>query len=238
MGTWVVEDLLAGHMAIPCSEVLRINRGPDGEIQSYQACIVAGGHRQVEGINYMETFSAAAKMPRVRVVLVNATEQDWEIEHVDVKSAYLNMPLEETVYMKPLFFHTTQPSHKLSNKFLGPFKILSKASSHSYTLQLPNTICGVHPVFYVSMLEPATPNEILNHVQSPPPPVDIQGKLEYEIAKVVGSKIDQHRSCKLLYLVHWLGYENTDNELSWLPATELFDFHSTYPNKPSLLSNL
>ena len=65
MGTWVVKNLPAGHTAIPCSEVLRIKRGPDGEIQSYRVRIVAGGHRQVEGLNYTETFSAAAKMPTV-----------------------------------------------------------------------------------------------------------------------------------------------------------------------------
>ena len=74
MGTWVVEDLPPGHTAIPCSEVLRYKRGPDGEIQSYCVCIVAGRHKQVEGLNYMETFSAAAKMPAVRVVLTNTTE--------------------------------------------------------------------------------------------------------------------------------------------------------------------
>ena len=108
MGTWVVEDLPAGHMAIPCTEVLKLKLGPDGEIQKYRVRIVAGGqkivaggHRQVEGINYTETISAAAKMPTVRVVLANAAEQDWEIEHVDVKSAYLNAPLEEVIYMKP-----------------------------------------------------------------------------------------------------------------------------------------
>ena len=44
---------------------------------------------------------SVAKMPIVRVVLVNAATQDWEIEHVDVKSAYLNMTLKETIYMKP-----------------------------------------------------------------------------------------------------------------------------------------
>ena len=100
METWIVEDLPPGHTAIPCSEVLRIKRGPSGEIQSYRVRIVAGGHRQVEGINYTETFSSAAKMPTVQVVLANAAQQNWEIEHVDVKSAYLNAPLEETIYMK------------------------------------------------------------------------------------------------------------------------------------------
>ena len=40
-------------------------------------------------------------MPTVRVVLANAATQDWEIEHVDVKSAYLNVTLKETIYMKP-----------------------------------------------------------------------------------------------------------------------------------------
>ena len=34
-GTWVVEDLPKGQMAIPCSEVLRVKRGPSGEVQSY-----------------------------------------------------------------------------------------------------------------------------------------------------------------------------------------------------------
>jgi hypothetical protein len=99
--TWVIEDLPAGHTAIPCNEVLKIKRGPAGEIQSYRVRIVAGGHKQVEGVNYTETFSAAAKMPTVRVVLANAAVQDWEIEHIDVKSAYLNAPLKETIYMKP-----------------------------------------------------------------------------------------------------------------------------------------
>jgi len=99
-GTWVVEDLPKGHTAIPCSEVLKIKRGPNGEIQSYQVRIVAGGHRQVEGVNYSETFLAAAKMPTVHAVLANTAQQDWEIEHVDVKGTYLNAPLKETVYMK------------------------------------------------------------------------------------------------------------------------------------------
>ena len=101
LGTWVIEDLPKGHNAIPCSAVLKEKRGLDGEITSYQVRIVAGGHRQVKGVNYSKTFLSAAKMPTVQVVLVNAATQDWEIEHVDVKSAYLNATLKEMIYMKP-----------------------------------------------------------------------------------------------------------------------------------------
>ena len=39
-------------------------------------------------------------MPTVHVVLANAATQDWEIDHVDIKSAYLNATLKETIYMK------------------------------------------------------------------------------------------------------------------------------------------
>ena len=95
------------------------------------------------------------------------------------------------------------------------------------------------------MLEPATPNEIPNQTQSPPPPIEVQGELKYEIAEVLDSKINCRCSCKLLYLVHWLDYENTDEEFSWLPATELkhakdltSDSHSAYLDKLGPLSYL
>ena len=39
-------------------------------------------------------------MPTMRVVLANAVTQDWEIDHVDIKSVYLNAMLKETIYMK------------------------------------------------------------------------------------------------------------------------------------------
>ena len=56
----------------------------------------------MEGVNYTKTFSAAAKMLTIRAILANAAHQSWEIEHIDVKSVYLNVLLSETIYMKPL----------------------------------------------------------------------------------------------------------------------------------------
>ena len=79
LGTLVTEDLPKGAPVISCTKVLKEKCGPTGVIRSYRVWIVAGGHKQVEGINYTETFSAAIKMMSVCVVLVNAAEQDWEV---------------------------------------------------------------------------------------------------------------------------------------------------------------
>ena len=99
---------------------------------------------------------------------------------------------------------------------------------------------SVHPVFHVSQLEVCTLNTIPNQDQPPPPPVEVDGEPEYEIEEILDSKIDRRRRhCQLLYLVSWLGYEGTDDETSWLLATELGhatelveDFHRKYPDKP------
>ena len=94
------------------------------------------------------------------------------------------------------------------------------------------------------MLEPVTLNTIPNHIVPPPPPVEIDGDFEHEISKVLNSKIDKCHICKLLYLVQWTGYEGTDEETSWLPATELvnaseavLDFHHAYLNNPGPLNS-
>ena len=52
-------------------------------------------------------------------------------------------------------------------------------------------------------------------------PVEVEGDLEYEIAKILNTKIDKRQQCKLLYYVKWLGYKGTDEETSWLPTDEM-----------------
>jgi len=148
-------------------------------------------------------------------------------------------PIRSWAYVKVQFFHTTQPSKKLTDKVLGPYEVIMQLGTHSVTLQLPDSLCAVHPVFHISMLEPVTPNAIPDQVQPPPPPVYVDDELEFEIAEVLDSKVDNHRcKCKLLYLVCWTGYQGTDEETLWILATELgnapelvLDFHLAYPAK-------
>ena len=138
--------------------------------------------------------------------------------------------------MKVQLFHTTHPSKKLADKFLGPYEVIVQPGTHLVTLRLPDNLCAIHPVFHVSMLEPTTPNTIPNRVQPPPPPIFVDGEPEFEIAKILNSKVNQRRrNCKLLYLIHWTRYAGTDEETSWILATELgnapelvADYHAAY----------
>ena len=64
----------------------------------------------------------------------------------------------QSVFVRSQYFWTTRPLKKLSKKYLGPYEIIAQPSPQSFTLHLPDTMRAVHPVFYVSMFEPATPN--------------------------------------------------------------------------------
>ena len=89
------------------------------------------------------------------------------------------------------------------------------------------------------MLESAPSSAIPNRTEDPPPPVEIEGEVEYKIAEILDTKLDRRRRCKLLYLVRWAGYKGTDEETSWITANELAhaqelvqDFHKSYSEKP------
>ena len=81
---------------------------------------------------------------------------------INIRPHYQTSRDSDKVFIRSDNIHTTQPSKKLAEKFLGPFEILAQVGSISFTLHLPNSMHGIHPVFHISMLEPSTPNEFPN----------------------------------------------------------------------------
>ena len=57
------------------------------------------GFRQVQGVDYDETFSSIAMLNPVRNMLAIAAFYDCEIWQMDVKTAFLNGFLKEELYM-------------------------------------------------------------------------------------------------------------------------------------------
>ena len=69
-------------------------------VEIFKARYVAKGFSQVPNIDYSETFSPTAKLTSIRVVLQIAVNDNMCLSQMDVKTAYLNAPLDHTIYVK------------------------------------------------------------------------------------------------------------------------------------------
>jgi len=100
IGVYDVVPRLKGHKVVGSKWVLRIKRGPDGQVQKYKARIVAQGFTQVEGLDYDQTFAPVVKLSTFRAILAIAVQQNLTIHQMDVKVAYLNGKLKEEIHME------------------------------------------------------------------------------------------------------------------------------------------
>ena len=78
--------------------VYAVKAQPDGK-QRYKARYVAQGFSQIPGRDYIETFAPTAKMTTVRMLMQIAAEFDFVLHQLDVRTAYLNAPLDKEIYM-------------------------------------------------------------------------------------------------------------------------------------------
>ncbi|KAK1643099.1 hypothetical protein QYE76_060904 [Lolium multiflorum] len=94
-----------------------------GNIVRNKARLVAQGFSQVEGIDFGETYAPVARLESIRILLAYASHHNFKLQQMDVKSAFLNGPLHEEVYVKqpPGFEDLNFPNHvyKLDKALYG-----------------------------------------------------------------------------------------------------------------------
>ena len=76
-----------------------VKLGPNGE-EKYNARFVAKGYSQIPDIDYHETFSPTARLTSVRMLMQLAVQSDLVVHQMDVKTAYLNAPIDCEIYVE------------------------------------------------------------------------------------------------------------------------------------------
>ena len=81
--------------------VYDIKTDEHGNLDRFKVRWVAKGFSQRRGIDYWETFSPVVRMNTVRMLLALATQEGWDVQQCDVKTAFLEAELEEDIYVRP-----------------------------------------------------------------------------------------------------------------------------------------
>ena len=84
---------------IGCKWIFKTKRDSKGDVERYKARLVAKGYTQKEGIDYKETFSPVSSKDSFRTIMALVAHFDLELHQMDVKTAFLNGDIDETIYM-------------------------------------------------------------------------------------------------------------------------------------------
>ncbi|GJT61471.1 ribonuclease H-like domain-containing protein [Tanacetum coccineum] len=112
-GTWLLVPRPASVNMVRSMWLFKHKFHADGTLSRYKARLVANGSSQQLGVDFDETFSPVVKSATIRTVFSLSVSRQWPIHQLDVKNAFLNGDLSETVYMHqpPGFVDNRYPHH-------------------------------------------------------------------------------------------------------------------------------
>jgi len=90
---------------------------------------------------------------------------------------------------------------KLTEQFVGSYKVKNIISANTVELQLPSTV-HIHPVVNISKLQLYN-LQVEGQKATKPAPVIIEGEEEYEVEKILNKRKIQEKD---KFLVCWKGY--------------------------------
>ena len=98
--TWNLVRPPTDRDVIPGKCVYKVKLGPSGQVNKYKARYVAKGFKQLEGLDYFETFAPTCKPEKFRILLQLSAKQGNVMHQIDVKTAFLHSPIEGEVYLE------------------------------------------------------------------------------------------------------------------------------------------
>ncbi|GJX84550.1 retrovirus-related pol polyprotein from transposon TNT 1-94 [Tanacetum coccineum] len=96
---WELVNKPFGKTVIKLKWLWKNKKGKDQIIIRNKARLVAKGYTQEEGIDFEESFALVARLEAVRIFIAYAAHKSFLIYQMDMKTAFLNGPLKEEVYV-------------------------------------------------------------------------------------------------------------------------------------------
>ncbi|WVZ89135.1 hypothetical protein U9M48_035581 [Paspalum notatum var. saurae] len=94
------EGLVPNQNLIGTKWVFRNKQDEHGVVTRNKARLVAQGFTQVEGLDFGETYAPVARIESIQILIAFATHHNFKLYQMDVKSAFLNGPIQELVYVE------------------------------------------------------------------------------------------------------------------------------------------
>ncbi|GKE32013.1 ribonuclease H-like domain-containing protein [Tanacetum coccineum] len=133
-GTWLLVPRPAGVNMVRSMWLFKQKFHDDGTLSCYKARLVANGSSQQLGVDFDKIFSLVVKLATIRTVLSLVVSRKWPIHQLDVKNAFVNGDLSETVYMHqpPGFVYVGFPNHHLIDSLHHEFDMTDLEALNYY----------------------------------------------------------------------------------------------------------
>ena len=76
------------------TRAFKIKRNPAGDIKKCKASFCARGDKQLEGVDYFETFASVVRWHTVRIMLILSILFNLETVQVDYTAAFIHAPID------------------------------------------------------------------------------------------------------------------------------------------------
>jgi hypothetical protein len=100
IGTWNIVRRSSSQNVLPGTWAFKRKRYPDGRVRKLKARFCVRGDKQVEAVDYFESYAPVVQWSTVRVILIATMMFGLQTRQVDFNNAFAQSKLDEEVYVE------------------------------------------------------------------------------------------------------------------------------------------
>jgi hypothetical protein len=93
-------ELPKDRKAVGCKWIYKLKKNNEDQVIKFKARLVVQGYSQKYGTDYDEVFAPVVRHTTIRVFLSVPSQRKMSVQYLDVKTAFLNGDLKETIFMQ------------------------------------------------------------------------------------------------------------------------------------------